>query len=168
MKEISKALTRAKLPVIRKGDKSEISRPKEPEINTPTASGMIGPSGSPFVPLDSWSPAARANQQREDNAKRLKPSDARASNHSNQPSEETVDPLPDVLPRWGRPTTPAHKRRNVVLTMSVSPEEAEILRRHAYSLGLNYSEWARVTLFSAMDRRIPARPGQKVRGEEKD
>jgi hypothetical protein len=51
-----------------------------------------------------------------------------------------------------------NKTRRMALSISVSEEEAELLRRHAASLDLGFSAWARQTLFRAMGRKPPARP----------
>lgn len=53
---------------------------------------------------------------------------------------------------------PDGKRRTSALSLSVSPEEAALLRRYAAMQGLSFSEWARSSLFRTMGHRQPARP----------
>jgi hypothetical protein len=66
----------------------------------------------------------------------------------------------DALRRTGRkPFDKPRKKRNVCMTMSVSEEEAELLRRYPASLDLTFSEWARSVLFSSMGKKLPKRPG---------
>ncbi len=64
-----------------------------------------------------------------------------------------------AVKKTGRPSVVEKKKRGVCMTMSVSPEEAEILRRYAASLNMTYSEWARSVLFQHMKRKVPNRPG---------
>jgi len=64
-----------------------------------------------------------------------------------------------AIKKTGRPSVVEKKKRGVCMTMSVSPEEAEILRRYAASLNMTYSEWARSVLFQSMKRKVPNRPG---------
>ncbi len=99
---------------------------------------------SPYAPLDSWRPNLRAEQQRSLQAE----------------VEPELEPY-DRVSRGGRKPIAERKRRGVCLSMSVSPEEAELMRRHAATLGLTFSEWARAVLFDKMGRKTPKRPGAK-------
>jgi hypothetical protein len=78
-----------------------------------------------------------------------------------EPKGSVKKPLPvdePPLKKVGRKPKPSHKRRKQALSFTVSEEEAFYLRKYASDKGLNFSEWARVVLFKAMDREIPDRP----------
>lgn len=63
------------------------------------------------------------------------------------------------LTRPGRKPVAAKKKRGQCISLCVSTEEAELLRRYAASLDLTFSEWARVALFNSMGKKMPKRPG---------
>jgi hypothetical protein len=50
-----------------------------------------------------------------------------------------------------------HKRRKTAISICVSEEEDFLLRKHAHSLGMSFSEWARLVMFKAMKMDIPSR-----------
>ena len=52
---------------------------------------------------------------------------------------------------------PKDKTRRNSLTFTVSDEEAAILRAHASTLEITFSDWARKVLFRAAGRRVPSR-----------
>lgn len=80
------------------------------------------------------------------------------------PDSDLIDAAQSVLsetpandvPRTAR-GIPERKKRCHTMTFSVSPEEAELLRRYAASKGMSFSEWARGSLFRTMGRRVPSR-----------
>jgi hypothetical protein len=51
----------------------------------------------------------------------------------------------------------SQKRRDKNISLCVSQEEERLLRQYAASKDMNFSEWARSTLFRAMGRKVPAR-----------
>ena len=59
------------------------------------------------------------------------------------------------------------KVRRTVLTFTVSDEESAILRAHAATLDMTFSEWVRRTLFKAANKKIPSRSrgGSAVDGD---
>lgn len=65
-----------------------------------------------------------------------------------------------------RLVAPDKARRNP-MCFTVSDEEAAILRAHAATLDMTFSEWVRKTLFKAANRKIPARSrgGSAVDGD---
>lgn len=80
-------------------------------------------------------------------------------------------PVPDTGDRRLRgqrkKLVPRDKTRRNTLTFTVSDEESAILRAHAATLDITFSEWVRKTLFRAAGRKIPARTrgGSAVDGD---
>ena len=50
------------------------------------------------------------------------------------------------------------QRRRQSLSVAVSEEEEDLLRKGAVEAGMTFSAWARMVLFRAMKRKIPYRP----------
>ena len=69
------------------------------------------------------------------------------------PEEKPGEPAATPGPK----RKPAHKRRGICLNMSVSEEEAHLLKTFAASKGMGFSEWAREVMFTAMRRKPPKR-----------
>lgn len=69
------------------------------------------------------------------------------------PEEKQGEPAATPGPK----RKPAHKRRGICLNMSVSEEEAHLLKAYAASKGMGFSEWAREVMFTAMKRKPPKR-----------
>ncbi len=69
------------------------------------------------------------------------------------PEEKPAEPAATPGPK----RKPAHKRRGICLNMSVSEEEAHLLKTYAASKGMGFSEWAREVMFTAMRRKPPKR-----------
>ena len=96
-----------------------------------------------------------------------------ASVERNQPKKAVLPdpeplPPPDKFPDEINRVTPrkAHKTsfmdqtkvRRVSLSISVSQEEARLLRQAAADKGMFFSGWAREVLFRSMKRKAPKRP----------
>ena len=75
-----------------------------------------------------------------------------------EPSEETET---ETKKRPGPQRIAAQKRRRSCMSVAVSPEEEFILRTHAASKGMGFSEWARMVLFRAMGKKIPSRKDEE-------
>lgn len=173
MKELSKHLIRTGLPIRRNSGPRQPTQPTNEtklsdrlaEVEVPE---KLAPY-SPFAPLDSWKPATRETLTDHDGSKRAaklrKEIDAGVYDAANPVRVEPVAPNPEDImstedylkvPKRGRPVIQnERKKRGVCISMSVSPEEAEALRRYAASLGLGFSEWARSVLFDKMGKNKP-------------
>jgi len=152
MKGYAKLLVRNRLPIRRSssaetsGRNGDFDRSDFDTHSTKAQEGTGTPSDV-YRELDSWRPSAR--------------------NPSAGISMPAMNPADEIMPadefkqlnRVGRKPVPEKKKRGVCITMSVSPEEAELLRRYAASLDLTFSEWARTVLFTSMKRKLPKRPG---------
>ncbi len=148
MKDYAKLLVRNRLPIPRRN--RDVDPVPEPVPDTPTRSSRSAtpnPSNmeanhpsNVYRDLDSWRPNKR--------------SDTGVTAQDIMSDEEFA-----AVKKTGRPSVVEKKKRGVCMTMSVSPEEAEILRRYAASLNMTYSEWARSVLFQHMKRKVPNRPG---------
>jgi hypothetical protein len=55
-----------------------------------------------------------------------------------------------------------NKLRKTCMSVSMSEEEARLIRAHVASLNSNFSTWARNTLFRAIGKPVPARPKKVV------
>lgn len=64
---------------------------------------------------------------------------------------------PEYRKRPGAKKIAAHKRRRNAMSLACSEEEEFILRTHANSKGMSFSEWARLVMFRAMGKKIPGR-----------
>jgi hypothetical protein len=144
MKDIAKLMVRNRLPP--RTTRSPQVLPSTPEITrreSQIQAEKVPETASVYSALDSWRPNARRALQEE------------------QVSEDSVDLISreefEKIHRPGRKPIHEKKRRNICLSMSVSVEEADLLRRFAASMGLGYSEWARATLFESMGKKIPKR-----------
>lgn len=75
---------------------------------------------------------------------------------------EAAPPEPvEERKRSGPPLKPQHKKRKNAMSFSVSEEEEFYIRQYASQKGLNLSDFVRTTLFKAMGRKVPDRPGQE-------
>ena len=64
----------------------------------------------------------------------------------------------DMRRKYWRPQrVPKHKARTTTMAFSCSDEEYALIRAHAATLDVNFSEWVRDVLFREMGRRPPAR-----------
>ncbi len=74
--------------------------------------------------------------------------------------EELVDlseiDLPDRVSRYKGLKQKQIRRRN--LSISVSEEEYDLLRKGAVRAGMGFSAWARQVLFNSLRRKVPKRP----------
>ena len=73
-----------------------------------------------------------------------------------------VPPAPEVREseparRPGPKKKAPHKRRGISLNVAVSEEEAHIIKQFAANRGVNFSEWARGLMFTAMKCKAPPR-----------
>lgn len=64
---------------------------------------------------------------------------------------------PEYKKRPGAKKIAAHKRRRNAMSLAVSEEEEFILRTHANSKHMSFSEWARLVMFRAMGKKLPGR-----------
>jgi hypothetical protein len=69
-----------------------------------------------------------------------------------EPEKKPLPHKPDREEKKSRRKTRRHS-----MSFAVSVEEEEILKAHAYSHGMSFSEWARSALFRAMQKQIPSR-----------
>jgi hypothetical protein len=152
MKDFAKLLVRNRLPVRRnpheeKGERNRTFDRRDGNSSREKTSDQVEHPGDVYRELDSWRPGVR------NPAAGLEVPDM-------GPADEimSADEFKQ-LNRVGRKPVPEKKKRGVCITLSVSPEEAELLRRYAASLDLTFSEWARTVLFSSMKRKLPKRPG---------
>lgn len=145
MKDYAKLLVRNRFPVPRRHRESREPIPEtvsNPARTPPVPATDTGPNhpSNVYRDLDSWRPNKR-------------------SGNTVTAQDIMTDEEFASVKKTGRPSVVEKKKRGVCMTMSVSPEEAEILRRYAASLNMTYSEWARSVLFQHMKRRVPNRPG---------
>jgi hypothetical protein len=157
MKELGKMLVRSRLPIRRMPQSENGESTQDIPYSKPMPHGRPGvsshdskvpekqTSANPndvYRDLESWRPSARSVTIPEGIVEQIMTPEEFANVH-----------------RVGRKAVPEKKKRGVCLSMSVSPEEAEVLRRYAASVDLTFSEWARATLFQSMGRKLPKRPG---------
>lgn len=152
MKDLAKTLRRSGLPVRR-------GRPKRRLMDAAVEEKGAGDSGvvEPPAPvfgesLDSWEPRYRPQPT----SPPLPKEKEKVPEIQNEKADQDFVAETRTAKRMKR-----SKTRNMSLTVSVSEEEHQLLRRHASSLGLGFSAWARATLFRAMGRKPPARPKQE-------
>ena len=141
--ELAKAFRRAGVPIVRPGRKLRDAASEEPQKeDKPTELHLYG------KPLDSWEPRYRAKEQAKvPEIKRTKIPEL--SPESAQDFE--VETRTSVRQK-------RNKTRNMSLTVSVSEEEAQMIRRYCASKDQSFSSWARSLLFRAMGQNMPARP----------
>lgn len=154
MKYPATFFTRTGLPLRRK----KIEEQPEPEANLgprpPTEKELReAPLATKYQPLDSWEPRHRLSGE----MLSLDPSPAKGTPVVQEETLNGEIEGPEI------PTTPREmknkkKIRTNTMGISVSLEERDLLRRHAASKGLTFSEWARSVLFRAMGRKVPSRP----------
>ena len=89
----------------------------------------------------------------------MSPNDVEAGAWEQRPRQ--TFPVPMVGDRrkkhYRKPRVAPDKTRRNTLSFSVSDEEESILRAHAATLDMSFSEWVRATLFRAAGRKIPSR-----------
>lgn len=110
---------------------------------------------------DSWDPRFRPTEPtpppREDSPQKIQVK-----------GEADLKKVPEILiTEQGYETRTAlrmksNKLRKTCMSLSLSEEEARIVRNHVASLNTNFSTWARNTLFRAIGKPIPARPKKVV------
>lgn len=108
---------------------------------------------SVYAELDSWEPRHRPSTEKE---LRSSPGREELEGRTATVVESPVENVPETIHPGKR--MPAHKKRRAALSICVSDEEAQLLRRHAAKMGVGFSAWARGILFKAMGRKTPARP----------
>lgn len=76
------------------------------------------------------------------------------------PPDKYPKEIQAITPRKGNRTAyqDQNKVRRVSLSLSVSEEEARLLRQAAADKGMFFSVWAREVLFRSMKRKAPKRP----------
>jgi hypothetical protein len=119
--------------------------------------------------LDSWEPRFRPETEKELKLP-VERKDRRRERQQEKKEPEIQEKVPEILEPKIDPDSDfvtetrtvkrmkKAKARRICLSVSMSDEEAQLLRRHAASLDLNFSSWARRVLFRAMGRKVPARP----------
>ena len=89
----------------------------------------------------------------------MNPNDVEAGAWERRPRQEL--PLPTVGDRrkkhYRKARVAPDKTRRNSLSFTVSDEEEGILRAHAATLDMSFSEWVRATLFRAVGRKVPSR-----------
>ena len=89
----------------------------------------------------------------------VSPNDVEAGAWEHRPRQTL--PVPTVGDRrkkhYRKSRVAPDKTRRNTLSFSVSDEEESILRAHAATLDMSFSEWVRATLFRAAGRKIPSR-----------
>ena len=167
MKELGKLLVKNRLPIRRtshvesqpQNDEKSILPPQYSRLNrreayqqqdnsvqAKAAEKQVQTSGgipSVYAEPDSWKPGVRT------------PTEDLTGVLEGLMSEEEFK----ALTRPGRKPVSAKKKRGQCISLCVSTEEAELLRRYAASLDLTFSEWARTVLFNNMGKKLPKRPG---------
>lgn len=166
MKELGKLLVKNGLPIRRSQQpQSQVQTPQNPQYDRPHPAyerqSKPAPT-QPKVPEKLSSPPEAASPNPND-VYRQPDSWRPSARHSNVPEGLADLVMPpeefDERLRRGRKPVPEKKKRGVCMSLCVSPEESEILRRFAASQDLTFSEWARVALFEEMGRKLPKRPG---------
>ena len=147
MKELARHLVRTRVPVKRPGAR-KLTEMAEESTGEETATESDLPQHSVYRPLDSWEPRFREPEERQ----HLEPE---AKVAAPEPQPETLPEVPETYS--GRRMNP-RKKRKAAMSVSVSEEEADLLRRYAASKGMGFSAWARGVMFRAMGRKPPARP----------
>lgn len=156
MKELAKYIVRSRLPAKtrRTARPPEEKQNPEPQINIPDPESL--PDHSVYKPLDSWETRHRPEKDRpkvpETEDAQEKPKRLTRARKTFETVEEPETPPPS------KKRMALRKKRKASLSISVSEEEAELLRQFAAAKGYYFSEWARDTLFRAMKRKPPARP----------
>ena len=147
MKELAKHIVRAGLPVKRTKPRSLA------EIAAESTQESVEdlPQNSVYRTPDSWETRNRL----ETLTKTVEEEEAKAKARG---TAKRVEEEPEI--HRGKRMSPK-KRRRSALSVCVSDEEAELLRRYAASKDMGFSEWARGVMFRAMGRKPPARPRQE-------
>lgn len=140
MKELGRLLVKHRMPVRR-----PVATPTQNQVQTQVPAPAVNRQESnkenqskPHVyqELDSWNSRAREIPE--------------AVN-----PEESAKPK---FPKGRRPYEDRSKRRSTTISVCLSAEENETIRRYAGELGINISEWIRSLVFADMGRKIPKRP----------
>jgi hypothetical protein len=159
MKDLAKAFRRARVPIKRGQPKRRLRDAMDNEKGT---GDSIETNPPPVFgeALDSWEPRYRPETEKE--LKRpvtRQPKTKEPEIQEKGPEIPQIEPDPDYEEetRTSR-RMKRNKTRNMSLTISVSEEEHQLIRRHASSLGIGFSPWARSIIFRAMGRKVPARP----------
>jgi hypothetical protein len=159
MKKLASLIARSRVEPRRKG---KTTRPgDEKGLSDPARAPGPPTNGSSDVraALDSWDlryqPAPDQTHEEptlERTARGFSTRKPRATRETQTEVQEKGPEIPTVKVRT------RDKKRGNSLSMSVSEEEAQLLRTHAAKLGLGFSEWSRKTLFRSMGRKVPSRP----------
>jgi len=145
--ELARAFRRAGVPVVRK-NRTEEKRTRRLSEIAAVGSPQTSQQERPLYgkPLDSWEPRFRPKEAQ-------KVPEKKTRERIVEPPSEDFEVETRTAVRQKR-----SKTRNMSLTISVSEEEAQMLRRHAASKDQGFSAWARSVLFRAMGQNLPARP----------
>lgn len=158
MKELARHLVRSRTPVKRPGarklaDAAE-NVTEEGKFVRPESESV--PHHSVYRTLDSWETRFRPPEDRTHlEPEALESPEVGQSERKVASRELEAVEVPEI--HRGKRMDPRKKRRSA-LSVCVSDEEAELLRRYAASKGMGFSEWARGLMFRAMGRKPPARP----------
>jgi len=165
LSDMAKVIRRTGLPVRRGQPKRKLRDAMHNEKGTGDTKETGTPAPMFGEALDSWEPRFREPEDKQPAERRGRRRERKEEEPEPQPKKgpeiQSVAPEPDsgfeVETRTVKRMKES-KARRMSLSVSMSPEEARMLRMHAASMDLSFSSWARNTLFRAMGRKTPARP----------